>query len=269
MDGVSIGSETKNRSYLLPRLKIKNSSSGRVQPFLEVDGVLTRYNYCDLVGQNPYVLGGFTTIQNGVEYNFCAGIEGGDSKGRFSYRLFGDYTIAQNAIFWTLNEEQVSATDISNFYTAQFGDLCTFAIGGDLEYTPVGDLKFDLGASLYGYNVSGVDGVSVSRPYSMVNFGGEYTLNRVRFGASVDLKGVSYTTLYTAEFDSVGDLQPATKSTIKTNTSIDLKLFAEVELNNKMVLFIEGDNLTNSKQYKWAGYRDYGVGVMAGVKFQF
>ncbi|MFI3292563.1 MAG: hypothetical protein SNG27_03185 [Rikenellaceae bacterium] len=266
-DKVTIDSLNSSRNYILPHFSLKNSSDSCIKPFIEIDGVLNRYNYYSLVELNPYVLEGFMADENSVEYNIRGGIEGVADEGRFSYRLFGEYSIDQNALFWALNEVSLfDSEEISNYYTAKFGELYKFTVGGNLEYYPIGDLKFELCAFLHKYSTSKVDDVATGRPYSNIYIGGVYKFGRVKIGLSADINGVSYTTLYVTD-DS--DSMQTTNSNIKIPTNVNLKAFAEVKIKNDMVLFVEGDNLTNSALYDWMGYRKYGIGVMGGVKFQF
>ncbi len=264
-DALSLESEGKNKSYILPHFVLRGNLSTKIQPFLEVLSEFNRNNYYSLVDCNPYVLEGFAADQNSIEYDIRAGIQGAiGRKEKVSYRLFASYSLAENARFWTLHEDYTSSTEAANYYSALFGRLYSFTVGGDFEYRPIGGLKFDFGLSATSYSAEKMSGVSVARPYAGAYLGAEYSHNRFKLGVSADLKGVSYTTLYVTDAAGV-----SSTSNIQLPITVNLKAFAEVEIKEDIVVFVEGRNLANSKLYEWMGYRENGIGAMAGVKLQF
>ena len=52
-------------------------------------------------------------------------------------------------------------------------------------------------------------------------------------------------------------------------TYVDLDVTFDWFISKKCTLYVEGRNLTNSKIYHWALYKEYGVGGIMGVKIQF
>ncbi|MFR9594323.1 MAG: hypothetical protein SNI57_07225, partial [Rikenellaceae bacterium] len=171
-------------------------------------------------------------------------------------------TTTSNALYWALCEEEYSSGCFDNYYIANCGELKELSINFDLKYRPLADLTVTGGGSATHY-MSLMD-VSVSKPAVKLYAGGEYAIKRVLFGIKVDFNSA----IYTPKIVSMLDASTIT-SDVKISPTINLNAFAEYKLKNDMILFAEADNLTNSKQYAWAGYREYGVNVMAGVKFQF
>ncbi|MFI3301550.1 MAG: hypothetical protein SNH35_00575 [Rikenellaceae bacterium] len=261
-DIVSLNGDKNPSNYLVPDVCIKRTSNKKIQPFVKIGGALSRNNYETLATTNPYIVNGEAMDVNSVSLYFRGGISGVLGNDKLSYSLFGDYTTTSNALYWALCEEEYSSGCFDNYYIANCGELKELSINFDLKYRPLADLTVTGGGSATHY-MSLMD-VSVSKPAVKLYAGGEYAIKRVLFGIKVDFNSA----IYTPKIVSMLDASTIT-SDVKISPTINLNAFAEYKLKNDMILFAEADNLTNSKQYAWAGYREYGVNVMAGVKFQF
>ncbi|MFI3282724.1 MAG: hypothetical protein SNG10_04265 [Rikenellaceae bacterium] len=262
-DGVSLDEQRGCKNYVTPRFTLTNTNNRSFQPFIDVDGEFHRYNYAALVEENPYTLEGEEMGRNNIEYILRGGIRGALGSGKFSYNIYINYTSSPNALYWSLFEVEHSTTnEYSNYYTAEQGRLQAFSVNGDFDYRPIGDMKLSFGGSATEYTTSDYVAAVLGREYANVYMGAEYTIRRVRFGATADLKGVSYTTLYRVSTTT-------TQETVQIPITLNIKAFAEVTLKNDMVVFMNINNITNSNLYRWMGYREYGVNGMVGVKFQF
>jgi outer membrane receptor protein involved in Fe transport len=49
----------------------------------------------------------------------------------------------------------------------------------------------------------------------------------------------------------------------------DINLGAEYRFNKALSFWININNLTNSKYYRWSNYRSYGINLLGGVSYSF
>ncbi len=257
------------KQYFIPKVTIKNSANRYIQPFVELDGELERYNFAALTKINPYIKEGLFVDENGMDYSLRGGIMGLLANEKLTYSAYLNYSINKNALYWSLVESQYQLADMTygydNYYSVQSEKLQGLSVSLDLEYRPIGDLTFKAGGSITDYVASDYVDVAVARPTAKFYLGGEYATSTMRYGIMADIKGVTYTTLATTSLSSGS----AELIDVKIPTTLNLKAFAEMELKKDLSLFVELGNVTNSKQYDWMGYREFGMNVMAGVKVQF
>lgn len=268
-DKVSSSEESNPAQYIIPHLTIRNSANSSIQPFVELDGELKRYNFASLTSINPYVMEGMFMVSNSVEYSLRGGIMGVSTDQKLSYVAYINYTLNKKALYWGLVEDQYmlssGAYGLDNYYTAQSGKLQGLSVNLDLEYRPTGDLTFKVGGSFTDYTPSEHVDLELGRPTAKLYLGGEYATNTLCCGITADLKSSTHTTLTTTYFDGY----IPTQESVEIPTTINLKAFAEVALKKDLLVFVELDNIANSKQFDWMGYRKYGINALAGVKFQF
>jgi outer membrane autotransporter protein len=49
----------------------------------------------------------------------------------------------------------------------------------------------------------------------------------------------------------------------------DMNLGAEYRFNKALSFWLNVNNLTNSKYYRWNNYRSYGINLLGGVSYSF
>lgn len=105
---------------------------------------------------------------------------------------------------------------------------------------------------------------SNSLPAFGMGIGAKYTAGAVTFDLSADFEGVAYTTLIT-QSETLGEVM----TDVQTPTTVNLSFGADWRVNNRLAIYLRGDNLANADLYRWMGYKEYGIGVIAGVKVEF
>lgn len=249
-DYISTHTHSSRKNYFIPHVVLRKTSNPSIEPFISIIGDIERNGYAALVDANPYIEEGLYLDRSSVDYAMSGGISGALNKGRLKYDLSLNYTITKDARYWAL---------IESYYYAERANLQGLSANINLEYRPISSLLLELEAEATKWITSDKTELSAARPSAELYLGGEYSTNRLRYGVSVEIKGISYTTLITN----------ANQEAVQTPTSANLRAFIDYTLKNKVTLFLEGENLANADIYEWMGYRQYGVGVMAGVKIQF
>ncbi len=241
-------------NYLIPQLFIRNPNNSKIQPFISIGGEQSKNNYGSLTKENPYILEGLYMEHSSITYDFRGGIAGILEQDRFSYNLAVGYKTISNALYWALIEN-----NNDNYYISQCESLQSLFADLDFEYRPTGDLKFKFGGLLSNYTASKDTDFALGRPQSTLYLGAEYKIRGAIYGINFNLEGKSYTSL----------IKDGVASQVKISPNVKLSAYGEWVLKSDLSIFAEINNITNSKIYRWMGYKEYGIGVMAGVKMQF
>lgn len=258
-DDISSQAGSSHKNYVIPNLALKYSMSPMIEPFVEIDGELHRNNYASLTDINPYIREGAFVDRSSIDYSFRGGISGLIAKKRLQYNICADYTITQNALYWALVEDEYEVGKLDNYYDVARAKLQAISINTSLKYQPIGGVDIDLRAKAVSYTGSDDVAWSVGLPSAEVYLGMEHTTKVVRYGVSGTMEGVKYTTL----------VVNGANTSVQTPITVNVKAFVEYSTKSNIVLFLEGENLANANLYRWMGYREYGIGALAGVRMQF
>ncbi len=267
-DRIKMGSESETHGYLLPSLSMKHEIGRAISPFFEVESDIMRNDYASLVEVNPYIINGGFASANTVDYNMRIGVEGIVAANRLSYRLSANYEISDNALYWAL-VEQAYAIDadkmgVDNYYAVTSATRKSLSLDLESEYRASRNFGFTVDMSLSKYFDSEQVTWSNSLPAFEMGIGAKYTAGAITFNLSADLEGVAYTTLI-SQSDTLGEVAQS----VQTPTTVNLGLGIDWRVRDTLAIYLRGDNLANADLYRWMGYKEYGIGVIAGVKVEF
>lgn len=242
-------------NYVVPDVELLyHLNSSKVVGYFSAGGELLYRDYATLSEENPYLADGLFASKSGVEYDLRFGLKGALSKGRFGYNIYARYGVVKNNLYWALVE---SVTE--NYFVANFSNLQSFGANVELQYKPHSNLIFDLdfSASNYKNNKDQLyeDGMSAVE----IALSGKYSLKSWRFGV-------------TAAYESSRDcsaIQSNVLYSVEVPAFFDLGLSVDYRLKESFVIFADVTNILNQDMYEWVRYREYGIGAMVGVRFQF
>lgn len=251
-----------NKSYFFPNFRMTfDVTTGYFVPFFEIDGELQTNGYRNTVAQNPYVMAGLT-MQNNAVYNGRAGISGSFASS-FSYKAYAGFSIYRGLnCFASLYTEQ----NTSEF--VYINDKATlFTIGGDLSGRVSGSFMLSASAHYYGYTLKNIE-----KAGSMPNFDASLDARynyRDKFSISAGATLIGRRFFY--------ELVPAAIATSgvdelllnKVSPVVDLHLSADFKVSETVGIFVQGENLLNTKLYPYNHYRGNGITATAGVKLTF
>lgn len=253
-------------SNILPSLKVKSNHFSGFKPFVEIDTKLQRNDFASLTDINPYIESGQYLGQNTTTYNFRAGIEGDLLNQKLTYRLYTEYSTSENGLYWVFATPEYLMDDVTmelgedNFYIADLDDKDALSLNIDAEYRVCRSFKVNMAMSLTDYHGSYLE---VGEPKFELSLGAEYKVDKLTIGIGADYMSKRYNTYV----NSIAS--PISYARIKTPQSINLKASAQLRVKQNLAIFIDLDNLMSDDVYQWAGYKEYGASVMAGVKIQF
>ena len=220
-------------------------------PYIEVDTKVGQNGVASLYKRNPYIDFGymssiFANTPNDLSYNLTAGFLGNVNT-RFAYRVYAGANFVRDYLTFYINREGVFAVATDSNIRLVYG--------AELEYLPIGGLR--LGASIFGYWDDGSMKYVDNKPTFEADLFAEYTLRRWKFHITSDFIG-------TRRWTSIID-----DTIYSDKTKVDLGVGVSFDVTNDINIYLEGNNLLNSKIYDYAYYYRSGIGVQAGVKIDF
>lgn len=242
------------------------------------------------------------TIVNSKEYNLKAGIFG-KLGASVNYRVFFGLERINDPLFWiygsdlgysgvatitptpgetsfaNIGEGGSPIGSIKNGTTYGFMPLkkskrTTTTVGIELEAKVSKSVSLLAGFNFYDHSVKGgnreQDGVLATDKLGLPDFDGMFQLrfnhrNKFFLNLTADFIGSrEFSEFYMGSRNEISHFESHKQSTV-----VDLSLDVEYRLSKGFGVFVEGQNLTNSKLYRFNHYRDRGLGVVAGVKLMF
>lgn len=261
----------KSVNHLLPYLYVGlNIGSGVFVPYFEVDGNVENNSYCSLQQRNPYIaIMGYEALPttstdialpNTRNYNARLGFMGQINSGKLSYRLYANLSLAKNALYWYCVDRA--------FFGAETARLDTYSLNAAVEYKPISSLF--VAANVKGMIHKKYSDIEVARPALEADVALRYTHRKFAVGVNAALVSSTKWSVVSSNEQSTTASHNLSDITTKSfGTYVDLSLSADWFVSKQCTLFIEGRNLANSDIYRWAFYREYGVGCLLGFKVQF
>lgn len=266
-DNVKLESINNNHFYFLPDVNVKFGYTAKVVPYLTIKGDIHHNNYLEMANINPYVLDGFYANENSIDYNLTVGIHGLSSSQKFEYNVYVGGAILNNALFWMINLDDMvngaTPANAPNYGSNNFTAVCKnqyyTSTNFELKYRPVSGLLLQFDMHGYKYSRKEVDNIAYTQPSLKSALGAEYSINKLKVSLNAEYWNQRQFT----------EVVNGSKNIINIDPIVDLNIGANYKLNSCMDLFLDLDNVCNSKIYEFSHYRDYGISATAGVKIQF
>lgn len=246
----------KSANHLLPYLYAGADvlENGTVVPYVEFDSRLINNSYQQLQRTNQYISvpTEIVSLPNTRVYNARVGICGHIQGNKLAYRLYGNIGLLSNALYW------YSPTPA--YFDVVVDKQRVMSLEASLEYKPISQLYISAAVKAMKYTVPESVTVENCKPDVLGNMGIRYTHKKFAIGTTAELVGATRWSVGTEVENSAVVTYP---------TYVDLDVTFDWFISNQCTLYVEGRNLTNSKIYHWALYKEYGAGGIVGVKIQF
>ncbi|MFR9565504.1 MAG: hypothetical protein SNG14_08260 [Rikenellaceae bacterium] len=262
--GSGTGLDLDNRvgNYLVPDVELSYNISGRMAVgYFRSEGELLYRDFATLSRENPYIAAGLFSAESGVRYNTSLGVKGAINDGRLGYNLSLGYEAIKNNLYWVLVESwNGSATD--NAFLASYSTQSSFSLNGSIEYQPLSNLNLWTEFKFASYDNDEMQVLADCEPSVELRLGAKYRLGNWRFGLDGELLGSRECSWACYPYNWT------TYDRVEIPATFDLGVSVDYRVKRSMVIFAEARNLINDDLYRWVGYREYGINVMAGVKME-
>lgn len=274
-DEIAFGSGASNvaysidgglKNYYIPNVNFEYQlSSTKAMAYFTFDGDLLYNDFASLSSRNPYIAAGLFGVTSSVDYGVNLGLKGTIADKRLGYNISGYYSWAVNKLFWALNESSItSSTYVDNSFAASLSNQESIGMVVQSEYRPNSKFRFDFEGVWANYYENDDQPWADGESNLELRLGGEYRVKALRVG--VDCEVLSSRLCSVISSKSYGS---SSLYTVKIPTTVDLGFNVDYTLKSDMVIFCELNNLLNDDLYEWVRYRDWGVGGLVGVRFEF
>jgi len=217
-------------------------------------GYFTKNNYRSLSNYNPYIQQP-TDLFNTKVNEFYAGIKGAAGNhltynGRVSFLSMNDVPVF-------VNNYKTGTKDGKEFLILQDSAVDAVKIHGEVGYNIQEKFAFLAGINVYQFTKSSFD-----KPFGLVPFEVTGTLKWMML-KDLYLKSNVFI------WDGIKYLDKTTAQTFKQNAVVDLNAAVEYTIMPKLNLWLQFNNLLNSKYQRWNQYEVLGLNVVGGVVYSF
>ncbi|HEY1008711.1 MAG: hypothetical protein ACO1NS_06060 [Daejeonella sp.] len=222
-----------------------------------VNGDVLKTSLRDLSLENPY-LNTNIDIRNSVEkMNIYAGIKG-NAGAEFGYKVTGFYKTVDDLLLFVNNPLQVNRFDV--LYDT--GSNKIFGLDGQLNVKASDVLNISGKAEIYSYELES-EKEAWFKPSLRLTSNAKLTLNdKIALDGELLFQSETF-----AKTISPG--VPATESSVKIKSFMDVSAGAEYRVNNKIGVFLRANNLLGTSYQKYLYYSRLGLNLFGGLNYSF
>jgi len=256
--------------YLYPKVEASYRLSGEtVIAYAGLDGDLKQNSYREFVAENPFLQPYLNIRQTNKQYEGFFGLKGKLS-GNVSYDLTGSYQQDYDHAFYSTNAytdamigfpSSAKNYEYGNGFLVEYDDMSIFKIAATLNFKFSKAFKLKATVNSYTYSLN-----SFEEAWNMPKITGailaDYQISD-KWSSGFDI-------FYTGERkDYVNNFITMSKDiqTLKSFTDINARL--NYNFNDRLGVYLKGNNLLGTSYEKWHNYPTQGIQVMAGIKYKF
>ncbi len=264
-------------NYIIPHLRFEmDLGTTAMRPYLELDGEVCDNSYRSLVSRNPYLASTPWFDRSSVTYLGRLGIGGFNDRNRFSYRIYAEFKVNDNHLYWysmaDADEAEPADTPLAGALQAVQARQTVVSLNVEGEFRPLPELLlgFGLRANLCHNDSEGYHFYADKRtkleggdPIFEGDLRLRYTHPKFEVGVSLAAESPRRWTTVTRRAADY------TFADFDTPFGVDLGLDVVWKLSHRLYLFAEGRNLANRDIYSYPWYRGWGARFTAGAKLNF
>jgi hypothetical protein len=252
----------KNRIYPVAGIRFKLVNE--FVPYLGVNGEMKMNDYKSIVSENPFIAPGMNMAMKATDcfYAASAGIRG-NIENVIAYNIYGKYSSLEDFYFFVNSAQTLPASSagelvaLRNNFDVVYDDVQQLTVGADLKIS-AGRFEAMLSGAYYSYVLDALE-AAFHRPSIVADLDIDIKATKT-FVFNINVHANSQTA-YTYNI--------AHKEIYYNDAFIDLGAGIEYLFTRSFSVFLNANNLLNSKNEIWYGYRLPGTGVLGGITFKF
>jgi len=221
-------------------------------------GEIKNHYFSDLFQVNPFIVSDIPMVRESQKvkgmFSVC-----GTIAGKFSYDLGVSYLYADNYPFFVTD----TTSFLKNRFTLAFDDQVQ-ALDGHAVFSLFDQSGLDLSLEINYHHYVTDELKPWYKPALDGKLSGRYTLfNKLNLKAIV----IGYTDMYDRIFVKEPGSGQIRKDYQTLRGVVGINLGAEYRINKALGIFVELNNLINSRYYRWAAYPSQKLNFLAGINF--
>ncbi|MDR0419447.1 MAG: hypothetical protein LBH34_04470, partial [Prevotellaceae bacterium] len=255
------------KPYFYPTISFTYMLANRtLMPYVEISGHHQVNTYEGLAYENPYL-----SSQNSLDIentknkvSFIGGIKG---RHRSSYgcNIWVSYSFIDDMYFYVNDIDWLSPSNLENSFFLAYSGANVFSFNTELALKPTRSLDINFTYSFNSYNLDnnqvpfeGAFHKALNRPKHNLLIQMRYDIwSKITCNLDFGLKGSYYAR------------RGATFEPVKRGAGIDLSIGTEYKFFNSSSVFIQLNNITDSRYHVYNSYRTYGFNVVFGYMYAF
>ncbi|WMI68031.1 TonB-dependent receptor domain-containing protein [Mangrovimonas sp. YM274] len=231
-----------------------------------IEGRLIQNTYEDFAMENPFVSPTLLVVPTDQQYNATLGLKG-KLTNTIGYSVSGNYTADRNKALFKANSVLGEATEdyqYGNSFGVVYDDVKTFSFEGELSVDINRNFNLGAKAAYFMYNTNNQD-EAWNLPELKASLFADYQITEQWFaGASLFYVGERKDVFY-----EEGTLVLPIEETRTLDGYFDVNLHAGYRVNEKLSIFLKGNNLFNQDYERWMNYPVQGLQILGGATYQF
>ncbi len=162
-----------------------------------------------------------------------------------------------------------TAAYLRNSFSLVYDNISTVKLKGELEFVKSARLRLSV-TGAYNHYKTNEQEYAWYKPAYEFEFSGRYDMqNKIVITAKATVNGPVWALAPTEAVIIDGSEPEFTFEPEKLKGWTDINLGAEYRFNKALSFWLNFNNLTNSKYYRWYNYRSYGINLLGGVSYAF
>lgn len=259
---VASDSVTKGRIYPVIEAKIELIPDA-LKLYAGIGGGMERTSLQNITEQNLYVSSVLPWNYVYDKFKIYAGFQSNISRSFNFNGSISSSTYENYPLFVT-----DTAAYLLNSFTLLYDNISTVKVAGELEFIKSERLRLALKGAYNHYKTLDQE-YAWYKPAYEFGFSGRYDLqNKIVITLKANVNGPVWA-LVPVEVENILPGPEYLMEAQKINGWTDISLGTEYRFSKALSFWINFNNITNSKYYRWNNYRSYGFNLLGGVSYSF
>ncbi len=252
----------KSKFYFYPNIDLSyNIVDDIIIPYAGASGKLQKNSYKSLSDENPFVLSDLAMVNSNYKYEVFGGL-----RGTLSSTVAYDARVGYSSV----NDMALYVNDTKGFLGNRFDviydDAEILSIKGEVAYQQREKLRILLRGEYFNYKMA-TEQKAWYKPQMQFTLSGNYNL-REKIVARVDLYYLDnqYAKTYVSDTTVAGGKKVVAQ---ELKGVFDANIGLEYRYNKKLGFFLNFNNLTNFRYYRYNNYPTQRIGFMGGLSYSF
>ncbi|MCD4678842.1 MAG: hypothetical protein K8S00_00505 [Bacteroidales bacterium] len=251
----SIKADTSSAIYLYPNAKISiNIIKDMLTAFVGVSGEINKNSYDALSAENPFIISEIPLQYTEDKFNFSGGIT--SSPGKY-------VDVTASITNSNIDNMHFFINDTTNFFgntfTLLFDDVSILKVSAECSYQKKERFSLLLRANYYSYNMD-LESKPWHKPEYDIYLSAMYSIQKkIIVKTDIFAFGKSFAKEYENGIELAKEL----------NAFIDLNLGVEYRYTKILSAFLNINNLTSNRYFRWNNYPSQKFNFMAGISYSF
>ena len=261
-----VKSDLNNEFFIFPKIKASYNLVKDIMVFFAgAEGGLKQNSYENFVSQNKFLSPTLLLEPTNNQFNIYAGLKG-KLANTVAYNLKAGYDSTENMPLFKSNPYLSDPTEnysYGNSYTVVYDNVKTIYFAGELKADVNKNVTLGINAQVNSFNTKNQE-EAWNLPTVKAGFTTDFNIGKKWYAGSQ--------LFYVGErFDAFTNYQlfPNPDSKQKLESYFDINAHVGYKHNERLTVFLKGNNLANQNYQKWLNYPVQGAQAILGASYKF